>query len=190
MDVGTNRGQLLGEAVRTAPDGRHVAFEPVPELAAEVERRFPQVDCRGVALSDRPGTSEFWHFRALDGWSGLRRSPLISDERGDPQRIEVRVSTLDAELAGQRPALVKIDVEGAELGVIEGGRELLGTVKPLVVVECVARASELYGATPGAVWDVLTELGYEMLPVTGGPPVPRAAFGGADAINWLARPAA
>jgi len=189
VDVGTNRGQLLGEAVRTAPEGRHVAFEPIPDLAAEVERRFPQVDCRRVALSDRPGTSEFWHFRALDGWSGLRRSPLISDERGDPERIEVRVSTLDAELEGHAPALVKIDVEGAELGVLEGGRELLGSAKPIVVLECVAAASELYGATPGAVWDLLHELGYELLPVTGGAPVARAGFGAAEAVNWLARPA-
>ncbi len=189
VDVGTNRGQLLGEAVAAQPRGEQVAFEPVPQLAEELERRFPQVDCRRVALSDRPGSSEFWHFRALDGWSGLRRSPLISDEQGDPQRLEVRVSTLDAELADLRPALVKIDVEGAELGVLEGGRELLRSVKPLLIVECVAAASQLYGATPGAVWDLLDELGYEMLPVTGGAPVARDAFGGPAAINWLARPA-
>jgi FkbM family methyltransferase len=189
VDVGTNRGQLLAEAIGTAPGAEHVAFEPIPELAAEVERRFPQVDCRRVALSDRPGTSEFWHFRALDGWSGLRRSPLISDEQGDPRRLEVRTSTLDAELSGRRPTLVKIDVEGAELGVLEGGRELLGAVKPLLIVECVPAASELYGATPGAVWDLLHELGYELLPVTGGSPVGRAEFGGPGAINWLARAA-
>jgi len=189
VDVGTNRGQLLGEAVRAQPRGEQVAFEPVPALAAEIERRFPEVECRRVALGAEPGTSEFWHFRALDGWSGLRRSPMISDELGDPERIEVQVSTLDAELAGREPALVKIDVEGAELAVLQGGRQLLAAAKPLLVVECVAAASELYGATPGAVWDLLDGLGYELLPVTGGAPVARAGFGASGAINWLARPA-
>ena len=125
VDVGTNRGQLLEVAVRTAPRGRHLAFEPIPELAAEVDRRFPNVDCRRLALSSRPGTHEFWHFRRLDGWSGLVRNPTVSDSRGDPQRLQVEVSTLDAQLENLTPALVKIDVEGAELEVLEGGRGVL-----------------------------------------------------------------
>jgi FkbM family methyltransferase len=188
VDVGTNRGQLLELAVSTAPQGSHVAFEPIPELAAELARRFPGVDVRGVALSERPGTHEFWHFRRLDGWSGLRRSRQISDEEGDPERLEVPVSTLDAELGGSRPALVKIDVEGAELGVLEGGRELLIGAKPVVILESVADAAALYGAAPGAAWELLDELGYELVPVTGGAAVDRDGFARGEAVNWLARP--
>src|SRR5437588_6139665 len=109
VDVGTNRGQVLSEAVRVAPSGRHVAFEPIPELAAAVEREFPGVVCRRVALRGEPGEAQFCHFRALDGWSGLRRSPEISDERGRPEFIRVPVSTLDEELAGLAPSIIKID---------------------------------------------------------------------------------
>ncbi len=190
VDIGTNRGQLLELAVRTAPAGQHVAFEPLPALAADVKARFPGVDVRGVALSDRPGTHEFWHFRLLDGWSGLRRSTQISDEAGDPERIEVPVSTLDAELRERWPALVKIDVEGAELGVLEGGRELLSRAKPVLLIECVAAAAALYDSSPEAVWDLLDELGYDVLAVTGGAPVARTELGGDAAVNWLARPRA
>src|SRR6185437_1518628 len=95
VDVGTNRGQVLREAVRVAPNGRHIAFEPIAALAAEVRRSFPQVDCRGLAIGARREQAEFCHFRKLDGWSGLRRSREISDERGDPEFITVQVSTLD-----------------------------------------------------------------------------------------------
>src|SRR5271166_2972490 len=98
VDIGTNRGQVLGEAVRVAPRGQHLAFEPIPALAAEVARTFPDVLCRQVALGARPETATFCHFRSLEGWSGLRRSPEISDERGDPEYIDVEVSTLDAEI--------------------------------------------------------------------------------------------
>lgn len=188
VDVGTNRGQLLEVAVRTAPAAEHVAFEPLPELAADVQARFPRVDVRRVALSDRPGTHEFWHLRRLDGWSGLRRSAEISDEAGDPERIEVPVSTLDAELGDRRPALVKIDVEGAELGVLQGGRELLRRAKPILIVECVAAAAALYDSSPEAVWDLLDELGYDLLAVTGGAPIAREEIGGEATVNWLARP--
>ena len=120
VDIGANRGQILREAVRLAPAGRHVAFEPIPALADELARSFPGVDCRRLALGASPGVAEFCHFTSLDGWSGLRRSPEISDERGRPEYIEVQVSTLDAELGERRPGVIKIDVEGAELDVLAG----------------------------------------------------------------------
>ncbi|MGO9489079.1 MAG: FkbM family methyltransferase [Solirubrobacteraceae bacterium] len=191
VDIGTNRGQLLAEAVRTAPAGHHIAFEPIPALAAEVTASFPQVDCRPLALGAAPGTADFCHFRKLDGWSGLRRSPQISDEQGDPEILSVRVSTLDAELAGVQPALVKIDVEGAEQAVLDGGRTVLAEVRPLIVFEHVAAAAELYDTSSASLWDLLSQLGYEILEATGGAPVTRSAFGANPRIvNWLARPKA
>lgn len=190
VDVGTNRGQVLGEAVRAAPRGRHVAFEPIPALAAVLARTFPAVDCRQMALGAEPGRAEFCHFRALDGWSGLRRSPVVSDERGDPEYIAVQVSTLDAEVGDLRPAVIKIDVEGAELDVLEGGRSVLERAKPLLIFEHVASTSALYDAPPAAAWDLLADIGYEILTVTGDGPVTRIAFAeNTTVVNWLARPA-
>ncbi|HEV3047147.1 MAG TPA: FkbM family methyltransferase [Solirubrobacteraceae bacterium] len=189
VDVGTNRGQVLAHAVRVAPRAEHVAFEPIPALAAEVARAFPQVECRCKALGAKPESAEFCHFRQLDGWSGLRRQPEISDTRGDPEYITVEVSTLDAELAGTRPAVVKIDVEGAELGVLEGGRALLGAARPLVIFEHVPSAAALYGADSGSLWELLDEIGYEVFSITGEGPFTRQAFASAGAIvNWLAVP--
>jgi FkbM family methyltransferase len=191
VDVGANKGQILREAVRVAPRGRHVAFEPIPEVAAELARTFPSVDCRQLALGAHPDVAEFCHFRKLQGWSGLRRSPLISDERGDPEYIPVTVSTLDAELAGGIPRVVKIDVEGAELGVFEGARGLLTEAKPIVIFEHVASAAALYGSAPGAVWDLLSESQYQTFSATGDGPFTRQAFvQNTVVVNWLARPSA
>jgi FkbM family methyltransferase len=191
VDVGTNRGQVLREAVRIAPGGRHVAFEPVPELAAEVGRRFPDVDCRQMALGASQGSAEFCHFRKLDGWSGLRRSPEISDEQGEPVFITVEVSTLDAELAGTTPRVLKIDVEGAELSVLEGGRSLLSGTRPLVIFEHVPGRGELYDSGPGAVWDLLAELDYRVFSLTGEGPFSRSSFAeNTGVVNWLATPGA
>jgi FkbM family methyltransferase len=189
VDVGTNRGQILREAVRLAPAGRHVAFEPIPALAEELAASFPDVDCRQLALGARAEVAEFCHFTSLDGWSGLQRSPEISDERGHPQYIEVQVSTLDSELSELHPSVIKIDVEGAELQVIDGARAVLSRAAPVVIFEHVAAAAQLYGSQSGSLWDRFTELGYRVFAVTGGAPVTRSAFiQSAGVVNWLATP--
>ncbi len=189
VDVGANRGQVLSEAVRIAPHGRHIAFEPIPSLAEELAAAFPQLDCRPLALGAAPEVAKFCHFKKLDGWSGLRRNVEIGDEQGEPEFIDVRVSTLDAELAGRAPALVKIDVEGAELAVLEGGRTILSEARPVLIFEHVPRAAEAYGATPGAIWELLSGLRYAIFSVTGEGPFTRSAFTQASgAVNWLATP--
>ncbi len=189
VDVGTNRGQLLREAVRVAPRGRHVAFEPIPALAAELKRAFPAVDCRRLALAGAPEVTQFCYFAGLDGWSGLRRNPEINDARGRPEYITVTVSTLDAELAGLRPSVIKIDVEGAEVAVLEGGRAVLAGAGPVVIFEHVPAAAALYGGSSLALWELLDGLGYQIFTVTGEGPFAQDAFAGASGVvNWLARP--
>jgi FkbM family methyltransferase len=191
IDIGANRGQVLREAVRVAPRGPHLAFEPIPRLAEEIARAFPGVDCRSKALGARPETAQFCHYTKLEGWSGLRSRPEISDERGRPEQITVEVSTLDAELGERIPSVVKIDVEGAELAVLEGGLSVLREARPVVVFEHVAEASALYGSAPEAPWELLSELNYEIFSVTGEGPFSRAAFVAAGTVvNWLATPRA
>ena len=189
VDVGANRGQILRKPCAWRRAGDLVAFEPIPAVAAELARAFPGVDCRQLALGAHAGAAQFCHFRNLDGWSGLRRSPEISDERGDPEYIAVTVSTLDAEIGDLAPRVVKIDVEGAELAVLEGGRTLLLEARPVVIFEHVASAAALYDALPEAIWDLLAELAYEIFSVTGDGPFTRQAFtANTSVVNWLARP--
>lgn len=188
VDVGANRGQLLRLALRVAPRGRHVAFEPIPTLCAELARAFPTVDCRQLAVGATPGTARFCHFTELDGWSGLRRSPQISDERGRPEFISVTVSTLDRELGDVRPGVIKLDVEGAELQVLQGARVVLQETRPVVIFEHVPQATALYGDSSQAIWELFAELGYTIFSVTGEGPHASAELGaGGHAVNWLAR---
>jgi FkbM family methyltransferase len=189
VDVGANRGQILREVVRVAPQGRHVAFEPIPALAGEIASAFPDVDCRQMAVGASTGVAQFCHFTQMDGWSGLRRSPEVSDERGHPQYITVTVSTLEAELAAVKPSVIKIDVEGAELEVLEGGRAVLRDARPVVIFEHVGEAAALYGATPEGVWSLLSELGYRIFSVTGDGPFTQSEFARSTrVVNWLATP--
>jgi FkbM family methyltransferase len=191
VDVGANVGDVLAEMVRLAPEGRHVAFEPLPALAAALAQRFPGVDVRSVALADEAGRSSYAHVVTRPGWSGLRERPMARDER--VETIEVEVRRLDDELPEDlAPALIKIDVEGAELGVLRGARETLRTHRPLVVFEHGLGSADHYGTHPRDVFGLLAGLGYRVFDLEGEGPFTEAAFVetylAARRVNFLARP--
>jgi FkbM family methyltransferase len=58
LDVGAHAGSVLREIVRLAPRGRHVAWEPLPGLAAGLRADFPGVAVREAALADQAGRRE------------------------------------------------------------------------------------------------------------------------------------
>jgi FkbM family methyltransferase len=189
VDIGANHGSVLAELVRLAPDGRWLAFEPIPELHAELSAAFPGVDVRDVALSDSAGEATFQHVVSADGYSGLRRRTYPG--KVDVREITVRTARLDDELAPDfAPALIKIDVEGGELGVLRGAARTLATHRPAVIFEHGQGAAEHYGTTSGDVWDVLDAAGLRVFDLAGVGPYTRPQFEAAftePIWNWIAR---
>src|SRR5437868_14310260 len=59
VDVGANVGEVLEAAIRLAPRGHHVAFEPIPGLASDLARRFPRASVHAAAAADRSGRATF-----------------------------------------------------------------------------------------------------------------------------------
>lgn len=134
IDVGAHSGGVLREIVRCAPRGRHIAYEPLPELAAVLAREYPQVEVRSAALSDHDGEAGFVHDRTEPMRSTLR--PHAFTDHQHATTIPVRVERLDGALPTDYvPALIKIDVEGTEGEVLRGAEETLCRHRPIVVFE-------------------------------------------------------
>jgi hypothetical protein len=75
--------------------------------------------------------------------------------------------------------------------VLEGARSVLSARRPVVIFEHVRDTAELHGVAPGAPWELLTDLGYDIFSATGDGPFTRAAFTqDSSTVNWLARPQA
>ena len=173
VDVGANAGVVLRDMVRLAPRGRHVAYEPLPELAAELARRFPGVDVRNAAVSDHAGEATFHRVKDRSTRSSL--SPLDFAE-ARLERYTVRLEDLDSSLPDDvAPALIKIDVEGAEEQVLRGARATLARHRPTVVLEHNASARHFGTATPVLV-DLLAEAGLRVFDIDGGGPYDGAAL--------------
>src|SRR3712207_2657029 len=73
IDVGAHVGDVLADLLRAAPDGRHLAYEPLPELAAQLGARFPDVEVRNSALANEQAEREFTRVVGNPGWSGFRQ---------------------------------------------------------------------------------------------------------------------
>jgi FkbM family methyltransferase len=154
IDVGCNRGRFLWHIVRRAPRGRHLAFEPLPQLAAELRESFPGVEVHEAALSNQAGETEFVMVPDDLGYSGLRERTYPADWA--TERIRVRSERLDDVLpAGHAPDFIKVDVEGAEGLVFEGGIETISRHRPVIVFEHGVGGANHFGTTPEQVWDLL-----------------------------------
>jgi FkbM family methyltransferase len=193
VDIGAHAGGVLRDIVRCAPQGRHIAYEPLPELAAALARDFPGVDVRTAAVSDAAGEQEF-AFLVSDPM----RSSLVAAGTADPpaagvRRLRVRTERLDDALPPDfAPALIKIDVEGAEAAVLRGGLATLRRHRPIVVFEHGLGGADRYGSGPTEVWDLLAgDVGLRIFDLDGRGPYLREAFtevSGQPVWNFLARP--
>jgi len=163
VDVGAHRAGLLREIVRLAPRGRHLAVEPIPGLAAALRRNWPMVEVRQAALGAEPSSVEFLHVVSDPGISGMRRTVNVNDDHRT-EIIKVPVERLDDLVPADRQlALIKIDVEGAEYGVLQGGAETIRRCRPVVVFECGLGAADKYLAQPAeATFDLLAVLGLQV----------------------------
>jgi FkbM family methyltransferase len=176
IDVGANVGAVLQQVVDLAPGGRHIAYEPIPELHAMLQQRFPGVDVRRAALSDTAGNESFTHVVDEPALSGLRERHDI-DSSARRQRIDVRTERLDDVLeAGYVPALLKIDVEGAEVKVLRGAAETLARHRPILLFEHGVGGADLYDTGPGDVHDLLSDVGMRIFDLDGSGPYDRDRF--------------
>ena len=144
IDVGAHRGSLLSAVPKLAPDGTHLAIEPIPDFARKLKERFPQVRVYELALSDAPGEVEFCHVVSSPGLSGFHRMRYVPGD-AEVRKITVQAAPLDDIVPdGYRAHFIKIDVEGAHLQVLRGATEVLARSRPFVIFEHSMHAQESY----------------------------------------------
>jgi FkbM family methyltransferase len=157
LDVGANEGIFLRDMLRYAPMGDHIAIEPIHELAERISEKYPQVEVHECALSNMAGTSTFQLVTNNPGYSGLRRRHY---DFGEPviKEITVKTRTLDELYPEDRPLqFVKIDVEGAEYLVMQGGRKTLERNRPYIVFEHGRGAADYYNVLPEQLYDLIVD---------------------------------
>ncbi len=192
IDIGAHTGGVLRDIVRCAPQGRHIAYEPLPELAAALARDFPGVDVHNAAVSDTAGEQDFTFLVSDPMRSRLEEAGAVAPTN-DVHRIRVRTERLDDALPPDYvPTLIKVDVEGAETGVFRGALETLRRHRPIIVFEHGLGGADHYGSGPAEVFDLIAEdVGLRIYDLDGRGPYSRQEFVNVyeqPIWNFLARP--
>jgi len=193
VDVGAHAGQFTKLFARLAPEGRVIAVEPSPYALSILRtvvrlKRLASVTIVPKGLSDRPGSLVLNSPIKRSGALGFGLASFAAAAPARPMRRDtVAVETLDRlsrELRLARCDLIKCDVEGWEVQVLEGGRGVLERFRPILLVEVSAASLARSGQTPERLWSLLAPLGYVAARLPGLEPV--AGFAG-DA-DYLFRP--
>jgi FkbM family methyltransferase len=190
FDVDANMG-LYGAVAASMFSPRVVhAFEPTPATAAVARRiatrnRLP-IDVHEVALSDTQGTASL-HISPVSDAS----NSLVEGFRETDVRIDVTTTTLDefVRISGDRPDIVKIDVETHERAVLDGARATIRTHRPIIIVEVLHRRGHDHGVEITEFLDGLDYGGVELSATPIWTPREVVSGSGTDHRDWLLLPA-
>ena len=149
VDVGANVGVFSTLVGTRIPGVRITAMEPFPPVREDLEANLALNDLEGQGRRlrrERQGRRG-----DLRGARPRRAQPPGSRGAAVGRRgISVPVTTLDELVGDDPPALIKIDVEGSELLVMQGARRLLSAAAPVLLFEHAGHAQH-FGITPAEV---------------------------------------
>lgn len=170
IDVGANVGFFTNLAARKLETGRVLAIEPTAAAFDRLTRNIAHngiesraIAWRGVAAAEA-GELTLNVVEGREEYSSLGAIVHPSVE-GETTAIEtVPAQTIDALVREHdlKPAVIKIDVEGAEMDVLRGARETLKIHRPVVISEVSAPLLRTAGASPAAIVQLFDALEYDV----------------------------
>ena len=167
LDVGAHAGYCtLLAAKQVGPTGVVLACEPNPasvrQLEANIERsRLGNVIVESTAIGDSTDpVTLFLNAESNSGMASLSKAN-VSGNTG----LSVQCAPLDELVRKhgiERADLVKIDVEGAEMLVLRGMKDILRRLRPTVVLELEPHLLSSFGVTVSDVTQFLEDVDYSV----------------------------
>lgn len=157
LDIGANLGHysLLASGIKKATS---IAVEPVPKTFAKLNRQVKlnnlqhKVETLQLGLGSKASTLYF----STDK-STMNR--VVKENY--PNKVQVKISTMDDLLEGRACHVMKIDVEGYEKFVLEGGSTSLQNPALKVVIVEINNSTRFYGGKDQEVVDKLESFNFK-----------------------------
>ena len=130
LDIGANIGKYSEAILKFSPQATIFAFEPSTFALKQLDKRFTGNDSVKIvpfALGSATSTETLWSDMAGSGLASLTKRKLehFGIEFNHSESVEVTTLDFWANTTNVLPDLIKIDVEGHELDVLNGGFQTL-----------------------------------------------------------------
>jgi FkbM family methyltransferase len=151
LDIGAHHGiYSIVAAKRLETDGIVVAFEPsfreFRRLRLHLRlNRMHWVRSEPVAIGGAASTRRFFQVMEGDSTRGGLQPPAIRDEIAETSVETVRLDDYVSGFPLKRVDIVKLDVEGGELEVLQGASNILTTFRPVFICEVLDAATHAWG---------------------------------------------
>lgn len=187
LDIGAHVGYYSRRYAKIlGANGRIFAFEPHPRTFAALQhnvRRLPQVTAVQLALAEQEGTAELHDYLMMSASGSLHYDETLAAMQKSQthdtdiaprigrtfaaQTFTVRTTPVDDFLAQQsikRVDLVKMDIEGAEIGALRGMKRTIASSPNLVLVmEYNPQALKAFGHDPVAALNEVRSYGFQKI---------------------------
>jgi FkbM family methyltransferase len=169
IDIGANTGQSIDIYKQLCPEAMIYSFEPLGDCYDQLISKTKgdsNVQCFNIALSNESGTLTFNRnqFSAASSFLDITEvhQSNYPSTAGEIIQEEIRTERLDdfaENLNLAEPIIIKIDVQGAEAQVIEGGKEVFSKAS-VVIIEM--SLEHLYKDQPlfDDIYQILKNLGF------------------------------
>lgn len=141
IDIGSNKGQFILLCLKFFPNPTVYSFEPIKEIFEKQKNFFEfkkKIYAFNFGIGNKNKNLNFFitkrkdssSFLTYNGSSRHNRDYLLTEKRN------IKIRKLDQVLKNKnliKPILIKIDVQGYELEVLKGSREILSKIDYLLI---------------------------------------------------------
>lgn len=159
VDIGANIGSY--SILAGSCEGVNViAYEPIPATFNWLQKNIShnqlskQIKIKNIGLADNKGTLKF--SSNLD----ILNHVIINNIEQHPS-IEINVEKLDDDLVDTFPTVIKIDVEGYELQVLNGAKKIINNSSLIAVIIEINGGGIRYGKRDHEIHKLLISKGFE-----------------------------
>lgn len=186
-DVGVNLGQTLIKVMTINDSMSYIGFEPNPSCLFYLQRLISKNNWSNttivpVGLSDSDHLLQLFGSNDTDSESTIIRE-LTPTAKYTSKLVPVfRFESIKQDISNEKVAVVKIDVEGAELEVINSLSLLIGKDRPVIILEILPNkdGSALKASRDEKMADALEELKYSFYRII---KTPRDTYAGVSRVN-------
>lgn len=196
VDVGANQGlYTLLASRKVGPMGRVVSVEPSQRELSFLRRNLDlnhltNVVVQEVALSDSSGTA-LLRIANIEHGGHNTLGHFVYDDVTPAAEEPVLLTTLDLvvqQLNLPRVDLIKVDAEGCELAILQGGKETLRQHKPAILVEVQDSSLRHLGASADQLLAFIEAEGYDLYEFSSDDGLLRRVSGCPSSLNVVALP--